>query len=344
MLRFAFSFTVLISLCLASRAETVRECAACHNAQSKLQPDTAMAHALSSASDSPILKNHGSLRFTSGVYHYSIERRGSKSIYTVTDGAATIQTPMLWAFGNGSMGQTYVYEWHGDLYQSRVSFYRETQGLDFTLGALSTKPRNLGEAAGLKMSRDERQQCFGCHATGVSEVSEQHLVPGVQCERCHGSSEQHVASFRPHASASPVRMKSLRGMSADDTGNFCGQCHRTWADIASSPGFGVGNVRFQPYRLTNSKCFDVDDRRIACTACHDPHQPLQHVSAKEDIAFYDARCNACHGGGKAEAAVCKVASANCSSCHMPKIELPGSHHRFTDHQIRIARADGKFPE
>ena len=33
---------------------------------------------------------------------------------------------------------------------------------------------------------------------------------------------------------------------------------------------GVANVRFQPYRLISSKCYDAEDSRIRCTACHDP--------------------------------------------------------------------------
>jgi hypothetical protein len=29
---------------------------------------------------------------------------------------------------------------------------------------------------------------------------------------------------------------------------------------------------------------------------------------------------------------------------MPKIELPGAHRQFTDHQIRIVRAGERYPE
>jgi len=51
---------------------------------------------------------------------------------------------------------------------------------------------------------------------------------------------------------------------------------------------GINNVRFQPYRIFNSKCYS-DDRRISCISCHNPHEPL-----KQDAAFYDAKCLACH--------------------------------------------------
>jgi hypothetical protein len=100
---------------------------------------------------------------------------------------------------------------------------------------------------------------------------------------------------------------------------------------------GTANVRFQPYRLANSKCYDADDKRISCLACHDPHREVDHVAAD-----YDSKCQACHGGGKPEAKACKVATNNCVACHMIKIELPGGHHKFTDHDIRIATA--KYPD
>jgi hypothetical protein len=29
---------------------------------------------------------------------------------------------------------------------------------------------------------------------------------------------------------------------------------------------------------------------------------------------------------------------------MPKIELPGAHRQFTDHQVRIVRAGARYPE
>ena len=100
---------------------------------------------------------------------------------------------------------------------------------------------------------------------------------------------------------------------------------------------GVLNVRFQPYRLANSKCYDTSDTRIRCSACHDPHSPLE-----SNAASYDAKCGACHSAA-AHTKTCRVAKQNCASCHMPKIELPGAHARFTDHQIRIARTGEPYP-
>jgi CxxC motif-containing protein (DUF1111 family) len=104
------------------------------------------------------------------------------------------------------------------------------------------------------------------------------------------------------------------------------------------------NVRFQPYRLTNSKCYEGTDPRISCVACHDPHQDV----VRED-STYDPKCLACHAAAShaASSAVsaksCPVAKENCVSCHMPKVTLPNGHMTFTDHEIRVVRPGDGYP-
>lgn len=300
-----------------------------------------MAHALESVAECGILQSHPALSFRDRQFVYRIVRDSSQSIYSVSDGRETLTVPLQWAFGLGSAGQTYSYEKDGRMYQTRVSYYSAINGLDFTLGAQNAKAGTLAEAAGQLMDADEQKSCFGCHATGAvtaRKLTLDTLQPGVQCERCHGASAAHLAAVRS-GNAGAARMDRLGAMSTEQTSNFCGGCHRTWDQIASSDIHGVINVRFQPYRLTNSKCYDTDDRRIRCTACHDPHGEIDRVAA-----YYDSKCQACHGGGKKTALRCKVARADCVSCHMPKIEIPGSHHQFTDHNIRIARANAPYPD
>jgi len=81
----------------------------------------------------------------------------------------------------------------------------------------------------------------------------------------------------------------------------------------------------------------VEDRRIRCTTCHDPHGQIN-----TNLASYDAKCAACHSTAL-HTKVCSVAKDNCVTCHMPKIDLPGAHHKFTDHQIRIVKAGEPYP-
>jgi len=208
------------------------------------------------------------------------------------------------------------------------------------MGAANTKPANLLQAAGRSMGTAGAVRCFGCHSTNFligSKLALNTLTPGVQCERCHGPTENHLAGMK-QGDTRLAKMKDLREMTSEDTSNFCGQCHRTWDEIAGSGTLGISNVRFQPYRLTSSKCYDSEDSRIRCTACHDPHQEVDR-----NDTVYDAKCQACHGGSKATAVRCKVSKSNCVSCHMPKLELPGSHHKFTDHEIRVVKANAPYP-
>jgi hypothetical protein len=326
---------VTIRLCAQTPVHNfrdVRNCATCHPAQAKFHPETSMAHAMEAIAECTILEKHPVLTAQIARYSYRIERRGEQSIYTVTDGLETLTTPLGWAFGLGEAGQTYVFEKDGSMYESRVSYYRQIDALDITIGAQKVHPTNILEAAGRYMGPREAAPCFGCHSTNgatTAKVTLDTMTPGVQCERCHGDTEHHLEGLKKGDQAL-FAMKKLEVMSAEETSNFCGQCHRTWAEIAMNGPHGTSNVRFQPYRLANSKCYDTEDKRIACTACHDPHREVDH-----NIGDYDAKCEACHAGGKPQAKACKVATKDCVSCHMQKIDLPGGHHKFTDHDIRV---------
>ena len=143
-----------------------------------------------------------------------------------------------------------------------------------------------------------------------------------------------------HGKANVIPRK-LASMTPEETSNFCGQCHRTWDRVVRDRLRGEINVRFQPYRLANSKCYDGADRRLSCTTCHDPHK-----DAVVEAAFYDAKCQACHdphGVKNAKAKVCPVGTSGCANCHMPKVLLPGGMQVFTDHQIRIVHAGDPYP-
>jgi hypothetical protein len=229
------------------------------------------------------------------------------------------------------------------MYESRVSFYKALNGLDLTIGAANLKPNNLEDAAGRLMDRRNTEECFGCHTSGA-RTGRSHpelLTPGVTCEHCHGSAVAHVQNFKL---GKPVAMKKLSALTTEELSDFCGQCHRTWAQIAGEGPHNINNVRFQPYRLANSKCYDPSDKRISCTSCHNVHEEVV-----ESDSFYDRKCLACHASTRSAAAkrtakFCPVATQKCVSCHMPKLELPGSHYMFTDHRIRIAKEGTEYPD
>lgn len=316
-------------------------CGRCH-AEGRTQPGTEMAHALETAAQDQILKNHPLLTATDGQYSYRIERKGDQSLYSVTDGTATLSMPILAALGvSSSLGQTYILEKDGKLYESRMSWFRELNALGPTLGQ-SNRPAGLAEAAGHLLSQDDAARCIGCHATNAvsdGRLTLDKMTPGVQCSHCHEATEEHLAAL-VKGSGKPVvppALAKLRDLSAEQASNFCGRCHRTWSDVVVHEDYNIGNVRFQPYRLWSSKCYDPDDARISCLACHDPH-----VEPTTQITDYDAKCQACHGGGKPGAKACPVSRHNCASCHMPKTDVPGAHFKFTDHRIRVVKANERF--
>jgi hypothetical protein len=304
-----------------------------------------MGHALETVKDCVVLASHQTLTTVQAGYTYRIVREGDRSIYSVSDGAKTISMPIIWAVGASfSIGQTYILEKDGEWYESRVSWFRELKGLGPTLGSQNYKPTDLADAAGRRISPDEKIRCMDCHSTdavSARKLTLQTLVPGVQCAHCHANLDAHVSAEE----GLPIPTQEihsqafqLKDTSAEAVADFCGNCHRTWAEIATQANPSIANVRFQPYRLTESKCFDPYDKRISCLACHDPHKEVDSVSTD-----YTAKCLVCHDGGKPGAKSCRVSKSNCVSCHMPKLALPGAHFRFTDHRIRIVKPGEPYP-
>src|SRR5215475_542458 len=98
---------------------------------------------IGSIKESKILTEHQKLTFRNGPYSYEITRKGDHSFYAVTDCKETISLPILFAFGQGKAGQTYVLQVDGAYYESLVSFYDETKGLDFTIGQTRDIPASL---------------------------------------------------------------------------------------------------------------------------------------------------------------------------------------------------------
>ncbi|HBY62121.1 MAG TPA: hypothetical protein DEH78_20055 [Solibacterales bacterium] len=296
-----------------------------------------MARALATGEQGATLRAKPKLAYEQSPYRYTIERQGAQSIYRVTDGKSEIRVPIAWAFGLGAAGQTYVLERKGVFYESRVSYYRTIDGLALTSGARPSVPRDLEEAFGRELSEKGAIECFQCHSTGAivnGVLRTAELTPGVQCERCHAGAARHAEALARGSAHVPPR--KLAALSTEEMSDFCGQCHRTWAQIAAEGPHNISNVRFQPYRLANSSCYDAADPRIRCVACHDPHKEMA-----QPLVRYDANCQSCHQ--QAGRKTCRTGKDKCVTCHMPKIEIKETYNAFTDHWIRIARPGEPHP-
>ena len=342
---FLCSWMLLCGAKLLAQTTQAVACATCHEAQTSVQPLSQMGQAAELPGHNATLATHEKMSFRSGIYTYTVETRDGQSRYTVTDGTQSITIPIVWALG--SQAQTWVLERNGKLFESQVSFYPSINGLAITTGDDQWKPKDLEEAIGRPLIDAEAKACFTCHSTNSLSDGQLNLAkatPGLTCEHCHVGTSAHLAGImKGDAHTLPP---SLGKLSPEDMSNFCGQCHRSWETVVRNHWHGEADVRFQPYRLANSKCFDGSDPRISCVACHDPHKRLVRGSA----ANYDAKCLACHAPplptdakDAVHGKVCPKAKSDCTSCHMPKVALPNGLMQFSDHEIRVVKTGEPYP-
>lgn len=338
----------------ASRQEYVgsEACAVCHASEFASQSKTSMAHAAERAVDSAVLRTAPLLTSQHGdpsPFQTTIRREQHGSEYAVTRGGYSMRGQLLWAFGKGTMGQTYIVESGGTFYEGHRTYFSEVKGLDETPGQSDKLSLSIEEAFGRPLSKEEAASCFACHTVESSlrgQFDQARAVPGVGCEACHGPGAKHVRAMQNNQMDEGLRdIFTPASLSPVERNDFCGACHRAPLDVSAIKATSEPiNLRFQPYRLAKSRCWSKPDPRLTCVACHNPHEEVQR-----DAAFYDAKCLACHrsrnaaGGPAATFPACKVADSQCVSCHMPKYRVPVMHGSFTDHDIRIVHAGEQFP-
>lgn len=342
-------------------------CAPCHGKIVASQRATPMGATAMHAADSDILHAHSNLHFSFPPYRYGVQTAANRNTYSIAEGDRNLSATLLWAFGTGRVGQSYLFKREdGNFYEARVTYFSSLQDLHFTPARALTAPaKSLEEAMYRPVGASEIARCFGCHTTASNvggQFEEANLILGVSCEACHGAGANHVEAMKASKlsgiadSAASSQIFNPRQLAPSDSVDFCGACHGTWWDTKLAGVKGPSNARSQPYRLQNSKCWSKADARITCIACHDPHQQLQ-----TEPAAYDGACVSCHAVSvdKKRAvnpppaanldthhpgAACPVATKDCVTCHMPKVFVPEMHHNFTDHRIRIVNPNDGYPE
>lgn len=332
-------------------------CVKCHSNIGATQSDSEMAKAAYRLSGGPAGEPAPG-DFVSGSYRYRFIPNNTLPGHSleVTSNGRSISSPIVWTMGAGDHGQTYLLDENGGLYEGQASSFSFIHRVGLTPGHKTAEVGSLENALGTPLKGSEALRCFACHTTASSASSKLNTadaVPGVHCEACHGPGRDHVDAVMAgqivQARQAIFNPASLTPTSSID---FCGSCHRTMMDVVMrEPEPGALTVRFQPYRLEESRCWEsTKDARLACTQCHDPHAPLVR-----DAQFYDQKCLSCHSSGKdakqnasggawtATPKVCPRATANCASCHMPKTDVPEMHSKFVDHYIRIVRPGRPVP-
>lgn len=327
-----------------------------------------MGRTLMHSASAEVLHQHPDLAFQMDGVQYRIRTQkdagGWQSVYSVTEGGQTNAFPLLWIFGTGRVGQSYLFKKEdGHYFEARATYFQSLKNLGFTPARALSSAVDIDIATGREVSTPELIRCFSCHGTAVNiagQFNEKGLMPGVTCEACHGPGADHVRLMQSSASAIKDRDDQTvflpSHLSPTESVEFCGACHGSWWDVKLAHVTGPSTVRSAPYRLVTSKCWGKEgDPRLVCTSCHDPHRELV-----TDAFAYDAACLQCHASatqaaGKATAGVslsasagpshapaCPVATSKCPSCHMPQVYVPEMQNTFTDHRIRIVRTGEAF--
>lgn len=322
-------FLLLAAMATASDYAGAGACRACHPAQFKAQSDSGHARGLARAADHPLAQ-----KFPWQGTH----RRGPFTL-RLEDGMkarveGTVEVSAEWAFGAGDQAVTFVGQIDEDRYlEHHLTYYAKPAALAPTPGHGSLTPGSALEAAGVVYPtfdpRSAILRCFQCHSTGPLRLGERYsIVPhelGVRCESCHGPAAAHAREPKRANVRNPGRLN------APALNELCGGCHRPPASDDGAINFrDPWNTRHQPPYLARSRCFTESEGRLSCLTCHDPHEALR----RNDRAYYDARCLACHTESHPPAAVCRKTDAACHTCHMPAVK-PNPALAFHNHWIGV---------
>jgi len=329
-----------------------RACQQCHSEESSAQSLVPMAHASYRSAVGAWGEKPSVTTARLGPYSYRLELQADDPKLTVESGRESMSGDITWTFGAGVVGQTFVLESKGKWYDSEITSFRGLHGgMDISPAHKPPSAGDLEGALGEYLVPKTAARCFGCHTTTATvkdQFDPEQATPGVACEGCHGPGLAHVVAANMNlAQDAGALIFNPRSLNPVESVDFCGACHTTSADVTEQKLFVPSNVRFPPYRLEKSLCWGVrGDQRLVCFSCHNPHKPLV-----QKASFYDQRCLTCHNSQSGQLPdrsgsapeVCPKASANCTTCHMPKYYVPEMHAKFTDHFIRIVRAGEAYP-
>lgn len=244
--------------------------------------------------------------------------------------------------GSGVKGQSYLTFEEDSLYQIQASYL-----------TLTDSWINSPGYPNYSFKRPVMDNCIKCHVTfaknkkfsGDSNVYDKNsFIYGVDCERCHGPSQDHV-DFRignlKELDFDPiVQAETLNRQQQMDA---CAQCHAGLRNnqIAENPfSFLIGDnleehsknynssrpnteldVHGNQYGLLISSPCYKESAEMSCVTCHDPHK-----NQRNNSQHFNAKCISCHNQPDILHTANSESNINnytdCIACHMP--EFPSS--------------------
>jgi tetratricopeptide (TPR) repeat protein len=278
-----------------------------------------------------------------------------------------------YVMGSGNNVRSYLHRTRaGALIELPLAWYAEKGGY-WAMGPGYDRANQPGSR------RKISYECMFCH-NAYPQIPPSHtdlrsepvyasaLPEGIDCQRCHGSGDRHVALAQtPGATAegirgaivNPARLSPARQM------EVCMQCHLETTSFpfphsikkydrgpfSYQAGQALGDFmlffdqdsknedRFEivssVYRLRMSQCFLKSGGKLRCTTCHDPHRD-------ETAPRYNNICLECHRAtlDRNVQTGRHTASTDCLGCHMPKRRTQDVVHAvMTDHFIQRRKPD-----
>jgi predicted CXXCH cytochrome family protein len=263
--------------------------------------------------------------------------------------------------GSGRRGRTFLYRVGDQLwFEAPINWYAKKQLWDMApaYGSFSFMPAPLPVDA----------NCLHCHASEVQPsvggarnrfAAAPFAAPGVGCASCHGDPASHLAAEAHGQLGTILNPNRLAPVQRD---SVCLQCHLEGdaavylpnkSLAAFQPGQNLfdsalyfvdanraqqgGRASSQYEALLRSACKRGAGDRLTCTTCHDPHDS---PAPAERVAFFRAKCLACHT--TPAMATHHPEQPDCATCHMPtRKTLDISHEQLTDHDIEARPATAR---
>jgi hypothetical protein len=270
-----------------------------------------------------------------------LERKKDRFFQTAFINGTEFQSqPFDIVIGSGRKGQTYLY-WNDDkLYQLPVSYYTPLNSWCNSPGYSTNY---------IRFDRIIPAQCFECHGTyikvledkdNISTYDKSQIMYGIDCERCHGPSADHVAFHKEYPQEKTGKHTiNISQLTRQQKLDACALCHSGFRqpiqpafsfqtgdklDDYSIAGYSPDSVSTldvhgnQYGLLTASKCFKMSIQ-MDCSSCHDPH-----VNEVNSPKIFSQRCMSCHNDTKHTTLALTsdqklLLNENCIDCHMPML-------------------------
>jgi tetratricopeptide (TPR) repeat protein len=290
---------------------------------------------------------------------YMVDSRGRE--------IAADERELVWVVGSNNHNRSYLVTLDDKLFQAPICWYPQATKWDLCPG-FEVKNDHFGREIGTS--------CLFCHnaamrlVPGETNLFQEPIPHGIDCEKCHGPGALHVARWSDGRQSATGELDPTivnpRRLTPQQRLHLCSQCH--FADSKTTkrvqrpgkemPDFRPGQLlnevaitfstieksqhdfglSSQADRMLLSRCYQESQGKLECLTCHNPHITVYHEERPADL--FRRKCLGCHaeadcGGEHATRAATGGTPDDCVACHMRRAEPDDQRFtEFTDHWIR----------